>query len=64
MQDVESVAAPISITNTFKFNATSAGVHGMAVIVSRSRERLYCCMAKPDFSAAEANENFFDEDDK
>ena len=63
-QDVESVAATISITNTLKFNATSAGVHGMAGIVSRSRERLYCCMAKPDFSAAEANENFFDEDDK
>jgi hypothetical protein len=32
--------------------------------VNRSRERLYCCMAEPDFSAAEANENFFDEDEK
>ena len=63
-QDVEAVAATISITNTLRFNTTSVGVHGMAGIVSRSRERLYSCMAKPDFSAAKANENFFDEDDK
>ena len=63
-QDVEAVAASISITNTLKFCATSAGVYGMAGIVSRSRERLYSCMAKPDFSAEEANENFFDKDEK
>ena len=63
-QDVEAVAATISITNTLRFNATSAGVHGMAGIVSRSRERLYSCMAAPDFNAEEANENFFDEGDK
>ena len=59
-QDVEVVAATISITNTLKFSATSAGVHGMAGIVSRSRERLYSCMAAPDFDAEDANENFFD----
>ncbi len=63
-QDVETVAASMSITNTMRFEATSAGVFRMAGILDRSRERLYCCMAKPDFSAAEANENFFDEDDK
>ena len=61
-QDVEAVAASISITNTLRFNATSAGVQGMAGIVNRSRERLYTCMASPDFSAYEANENFFDEE--
>lgn len=61
-QDVEAVAATISITNTLKFSATSAGVHGMAGIVSRSRERLYSCMAAPDFDSEEANENFFDEE--
>ena len=60
-QDVETVAATISITNTLRFSATSAGVHGMASVVSRSRERLYSCMAAPDFDAEEANENFFDE---
>ena len=61
-QDVETVAATISINNTLRFSATSAGVHGMAGIVSRSRERLYSCMAAPDFDAEEANENFFDEE--
>ena len=58
----EAVAATISITNTLRFSATSAGVHGMAGIVSRSRERLYSCMAAPDFDAEEANENFFDDE--
>ncbi len=61
-QDVEAVAETISITNVLKFEAISAGTHGMTGIVNRSRERLYCCMAKPDFSAAETNENFFDEE--
>ena len=63
-QDVEAVAATISITNVLNFEATHIGTHMMTDRVNRSRERLYCCMAKPDFSAAEANENFFDEDDK
>ena len=63
-QDVEAVAATISITNVMNFETTSAGTHMMTDRVNRSRERLYCCMARPDFSAAEANENFFDEDDK
>ncbi len=63
-QDVEAVAATISITNTLRFNATSSGVRGMAGIVTRCRERLYSCMAAPDFDAEEANENFFDVDDK
>ena len=63
-QDVEAVAATISITNVMNFETTSAGTHMMTDRVNRSRERLYCCMARPDFSAAEANENFFDEDEK
>ena len=62
-QDVEAVAATISITNVMNFETTSVGTHMMTDRVNRSRERLYCCMAKPDFSAAEANENFFNEDD-
>ena len=63
-QDVEAVAATISITNVMNFETTSVGTQVMTDRVNRSRERLYCCMAKPDFSAAEANENFFDEDDE
>lgn len=62
-QDVEEVAATISITNVMNFDATSAGVQMMTERVNRSRERLYCCMAKSDFSSAEANENFFNEND-
>ena len=63
-QDVEAVAATISITNVMNFETTSVGTQVMTGRVNRSRERLYCCMAKPDFSAVEANENFFDEDEK
>jgi uncharacterized protein YegL len=63
-QDVEAVAASISISNTLRFETTSAGVHGMCGILSRSRDRLYSCMAAPDFDAKEANENFFDEEEK
>ena len=61
-QDVEAVAATISITNTLSFNATTAGVHGMSGILGRSRERLYRCMTVSDFDAAEANKSFFDEE--
>ena len=63
-QDVEAAAATISITNVMNFETTSAGTQMMTDRVNRSRERLYCCMAEADFSAAEANENFFDEDEK
>lgn len=62
-QDVEEVAATISITNVMNFDTTSAGVQMMTERMNRSRERLYCCMAKSDFSPAEANENFFNEND-
>lgn len=61
-QDVGKVAATISITNTMTFQTTSAGTQVMTDRVNRSRQRLYCCMAKPDFSAEEANEHFFDEE--
>ena len=61
-QDVEAVAATISITNTLSFNATTAGVLGMSGILGRSRERLYRCMTVSDFDAAEANKSFFDEE--
>ena len=62
-QDIEAVAATISITNVMDFETTSTGTQVMTDRVNRSREHLYCCMAKPDFSAAEANENFFDDED-
>lgn len=63
-QDVEAVAATISITNVMKFETTSVGTQAMTDRVNRSRTRLYSYMAQSDFNAAEANENFFDEDKK
>lgn len=62
--DVEAVAATVSITNVMKFETTSKGTHQMTDRVNNSRERLYCCMSQPDFSPADANKNFFDEDKK
>ena len=56
---VMAVAATLSITNTLRFKATSAGVYGMSGIFGRSRERLYSCMAAPYFCTDEANEIFF-----
>ncbi len=61
-QDVEAVAATISITNVMNFETTSSGTKMMTDRVNRSRKRLYACMVEPDFSAAEANKNFFDEE--
>lgn len=63
-QDVDAVAATISITNVMTYETTSVGTRMMTQRVNRSRERLYSCMAKPDFSAEDANENFFDDDGK
>ena len=58
-QDVEEVAAKISISNTLSFKATMAGVKGMSDIVSSSRARLYSDMSDEDFNADEANKKFF-----
>ena len=58
-QDVEEVAAKISISNTLSFKATMAGVKGMSDVVSSSRARLYSDMSDGDFNADEANKKFF-----
>lgn len=63
-QDVEAVAATISITNTLNFTATSSGTAMMSSKLSCAREKLYNKMADKCFSAPAANENFFDEDDE
>ncbi len=61
-QDVEAVAATISITNVMNFEATSAGTAEMAAKLGGARMRLFDRMADCCFSAAEANEDFFNED--
>lgn len=61
-QDVEAVAATISITNVMKFEATPLGTVAMGTRVASARGRLFDRIADCCFSAAEANENFFDEE--
>lgn len=61
-QDVEAVAATISITNVMNFEATSEGTAAMSSRLSRARGKLYNSISDMSFSAPAANENFFDED--
>ncbi len=61
-QDVEAVAATISITNVMKFEATPLGTAAMGARVASARGRLFDRIADCCFSAAEANEDFFDEE--
>jgi uncharacterized protein YegL len=58
-QDVEAVAATISITNVMKFETTTEGTQAMTDLVNESRACLYCCISDPNFDVAEANKNFF-----
>ena len=60
-QDVEAVAATISITNVIKFEANAPGTQEMTERVNRGRERLYESIAADHFSSESANESFFDE---
>lgn len=60
-QDVEKVAATISITNTMCFQATSIGTKMMSNSLNKSRMGLFERLAKPDFNAEEENKHFFDD---
>ena len=62
-QDVEKVAASMSITNTMCFDTTPEGTIAMWQKLSKARGRLYACMAFKDFCAEFANEDFFDKED-
>ena len=62
-QDVEKVAASMSISNTMCFDTTSEGTTAMGKAVNKARERLYCCMASMNFCAEVANEDFFDKEE-
>ena len=62
-QDVEQVAATISITNTMTFRTTPKDTMDMCVRVNKSRDRFYSRMSKPDFDAVAENEHFFDNED-
>lgn len=62
-QDVEQVAATISITNTMTFRTTPKDTMDMCVRVNKSRDRFYSRMSKLDFDAVAENEHFFDNED-
>ncbi len=63
-QDVEAVAATISITNVLKFEATPLGTATMGARVASARGRLFDRISNLgcSFSSEDANEDFFDED--
>ena len=60
-QDVEAVAATISITNVIQFEANTSGTQEMTARVNRGRNRLYESIAADHFDSKSANESFFDE---
>ena len=62
-QDVEAVAATISITNVMNFEATNDGAKLMGCVMTNARTRLYDRIAElgHSFCAEEANRDFFDE---
>ena len=62
-QDVEKVAASMSITNTMCFDTTSEGTVAMGEKLSKARGRLYSCMAFKDFCAELANKTFFEDEE-
>ena len=63
-QDVEAVAAQISITNVLNFEATGVGTKVMSAKLGSARARIFDRIADCCFSAVQANEDFFDEDPK
>ena len=63
-QDVEAVAATISITNVLNFEATNIGTAYMSERVVKGRTRWFDKIAQGISSAAEDNCDFFNEDDK
>lgn len=58
-QDVEAVAAKISITNVMNFDATSQGTVMMSSKLASARSRLFDRIADCCFCPSEANEDFF-----
>ena len=61
-QDVEAVAATISITNVMNFEATCEGTGAMSERLSKARKRFYGRLSRQtSFSAEDENKGFFNE---
>ena len=58
-QDVEAVAATMSITNTMSFEATIDGTIAMSKKLETARNRLFSAFKSECYSAEDANTNFF-----
>ncbi len=63
-QDVEKVAATISITNTMSFKTTSEGTKHMSVRLNKSRDNFFSRLSSQDFDAVSENTSFFCDEDK
>lgn len=63
-QDVEKVAATISVTNVMNFQATDHGTRGMLASLRRSRDRMFSRISEGAFNAECENSDFFSEDSK
>ena len=63
-QDVEAVAATISITNVMQFEASDCGMKKLNNTLGSSRSRWFSKIAKGMSSAVEDNCDFFAEDDE
>lgn len=62
-QDVEKVAATISVTNVMNFCATDHGTRGMLFSLRKSRDRMFSRIADGVFDACSENETFFENED-
>lgn len=62
-QDVEKVAATISVTNVMNFSATDLGTRGMLFSLRKSRDRMFSRIADGIFDACSENETFFENED-
>ena len=62
-QDVEKVAATISVTNVMNFAATDHGTRGMLFSLRKSRDRMFSRIADGLFDACAENETFFKNED-
>ena len=63
-QDVEKVAASISVTNVMNFTATHSGTNVMMSMWSKARSRMFDRIADGDFDACAENESFFTESEE
>lgn len=63
-QDVEQVAASISITNTMVFHTTSEGTMQMSAKVNKSRESFFARLTDRLFDPENENMHFFDDEAK